>query len=388
MSSHDNTASSIDARLSERIDLLLDSGWQPADLVHLARQHGNLRQSRLVVAALAHHSRRTDAAHRAPRAWVQQLADLGVWDPSNDRVVGGQSDFTARWAKAEKLHPDDVHSAALDVEALLRRAPRLAELLTPPARWGATNIGLPDDAAAAASMGSLDPKVLRTIRALLAQAEGTTFEAEAETFTTKAQELMTRHSIDLAMLAAAGGGNQQGPAGVISTRVHLDNPYAQEKATFLGMLAHINGVRCVWSDWAGFCTLVGFPTDVQLTEVLFTSLLVQATQSAAQAGRRDSRNKAPTFKRAFIVSFAQRIAERLEDAGRASREEAEVVYGSALAPVLASRKEAVEAAYTAAFPKTVPMKSRSYDAAGWWAGRSAADQADLGAGAAITRGKP
>jgi len=383
MTLFDFQPSSIDERVSKRVDLLLDSGWQPADLVHLARQHGNLRQSRLVVAAIANHSRRTDAAHRAPHAWVQQLVDLGIWDAANDRVVGGQSDFTARWVKAEKLHPDDLRSAAMDVETVLLRAPRLAELLTPPSRWGATNAGLRDEASAVAAV---DSKVLRTIRALLAQAEGTGYEAEAETFTAKAQELMTRHSIDLAMLAATGGQAQQGSAGVVSTRVHLDNPYTQEKATFLGMLADLNGVRCVWSDWAGFCTLMGFPTDVQLTEVLFTSLLVQATQSAAQAGARDSRNKAPTFKRAFIVSFAQRIAERLEDARRASQTEAEAVYGSALAPVLASRKEAIEAAYTAAFPKVVPMKSRSYDAAGWWAGRAAADHADLGAGAAITRG--
>ena len=61
-------------------------------------------------------------------------------------------------------------------------------------------------------------------------------------------------------------------------------------------------------------------------------------------------------------------------------------YGDSLLPVLASREAAVEAAYTEAFPNTTLMKSRSLNSAGWHAGRSAADAADIGAGAAITGG--
>ena len=371
----------IDSQLAAAVDALFDSGWQPADLVHVARHHTTQRQSRLVASAVAHHSRRTEAAHRAPHPWVQQLVELGVFDPATDRVVGGHADFTARWVKAERLHPDDVLPAIQAVGQLLRTAPRIAVLLTPPRLWGATNVGLGSEPLRA----DVDAKVLRTVRALLAQAEGTDFEAEAATFTAKAQEMMTRHSIDAAMLAVSAG-DAPGSSGVASKRAHIDNPYAPEKATFLAMLAGVNNVRCVWSDWCGFATLMGFPVDLQLTEVLFTSLLVQAAQSSAQATNRDPRRKAPSFRRAFIVSFANRIAERLEEAGRASRAEAETAYGSSLAPVLASRDAAVDAAYTAAFPNVKPMRSRTYDAAGWWAGRAAADHADLGAGASLTDG--
>lgn len=38
----------------------------------------------------------------------------------------------------------------------------------------------------------------------------------------------------------------------------------------------------------------------------------------------------------------------------------------------------MEAAYVAAFPNVKPMRSRSYDAAGRWAGRAAADHVDIG----------
>ena len=69
-------------------------------------------------------------------------------------------------------------------------------------------------------------------------------QAWAEAFTAKAQELMTRHSIDAAMLAVAlHGTTAPGQAGVASVRVHIDNPYAPEKATFLSMLAEVNSVR-------------------------------------------------------------------------------------------------------------------------------------------------
>lgn len=384
MTTSTNPLIDIDDRLASRIDQLFEHGWQPADLVHLARQHTTQRQSRLVASAVAHHARRTDAPHRAPLPWVQQLVDIGAFDQATDRVVGGHAGFTAKWANAERLHPDDVLAAVIQVDQLLQSAPRIAVLLTPPRLWTATNRGLSSEPVASTA----DAKVLRTVRALLAQAEGTDFEAEAATFNAKAQELMTRHSIDAAMLAVdTHATGASGGAGVTSRRVHIENPYAPEKATFLSMLAEVNSVRCVWSDWCGFATLMGFPVDLQLTELLFTSLLVQAAQSSAQAASKDPRRKAPTFKRAFLVSFANRIAERLEEAGRASRTDAEETYGSALAPVLASRAAAVEAAYVAAFPNVKPMRSRSYDAAGWWAGRAAADHADLGASRPLSKGK-
>ena len=48
--------------------------------------------------------------------------------------------------------------------------------------------------------------VLARIRQLLAKAESTTFEAEALAFTAKAQELMTRHAIDAALVHDTAAG--------------------------------------------------------------------------------------------------------------------------------------------------------------------------------------
>jgi len=129
---------------------------------------------------------------------------------------------------------------------------------------------------------------------------------------------------------------------------------------------------------------MGFPVDVHLTEVLFTSLLVQATHGVAAATAGRSAQRTAAFRRAFIVSIAQRISERLEAARQEGEVEAEAQYGGSLVPVLAHRREQVDRMFHDTFPNTRPMRSRSYDAAGWWAGRDAADRAHLGAGAAIT----
>jgi hypothetical protein len=287
-----------------------------------------------------------------------------------------------RWVRSEQLDHVDAQVILIETLTILERAPRLSELVTPPARWGATNKG---QVRRPAPTTEVDGKALKLIRALLAKAEGTNFEAEAEAFTAKAQELMTRHSIDMAMLAAqAAGGSAQ--FGVESRRVHIDNPYADEKALFLAALAEVNGAKCVWHPAAGFSTLMGFAVDLQLTDVLFTSLLVQATHASAAATAHDKRLRTPSFRRAFLVSFADRIAERLEAARQHVAAEAEHDYGSAMVPVLAQREAAVEQAYEAAFPNATTMKSKRYHAHGWHAGREAADRADIGAGAAIERG--
>lgn len=366
-------------RLTESV---LDGGWQPADLVHVVKREWTVRAGRLATGLIAEHARRFEAPTRAPHAWLGQLQDLGVVDAARTTVVGGRGDLLAVWARTERLHPDEALTAAVQVLAQVRQLPRLPIVLTVPSKWGATNRGvLPTPR----STDGIDAKALQLIRALLAKAEATTFEAEAEAFTAKAQELMTRHSIDAAVLAYAAAGSRTA-AGVESRRVHIDNPYAEEKAGFLSAIASVNGVRSVWVPYAGMCTMLGFPVDLQLTDLLFTSLLVQATRASAAATAGNRALSTASFRRAFLVAFAHRIAERLEAARSHVAADAVHEYGESLLPVLASREAAVEAAYEAAFPNATTMRRRSLNAAGWYAGTAAADAADIGAGAAITRG--
>lgn len=375
--------STLDRRLQQHVDLLLENGWQPADLAHFARRGGNVRDTRLVIGLLARHARTHSALDRAPDDWLAQLAELGVVDRTAGTVTGGHAAVLAAWGKAERLHPDDLLDAALDIDELLRRAPRLPVALTPPSAWPASRRGVPPAPVTETSRtGEADAKALRTIRALLAKAESTEFEAESETFMAKAQELMTRHSIDLAVLAAAAHGGPTTP-GVASRRVHVENPYADEKAVLLHVIAEANGAKAVWMPDVGIATVMGDPVDLGLTDVMFTSLLLQAQRFSAEATSAARERKTPRFRRAFFLAFASRVGERLEESRRIATVDAEREYGSALAPVLARKAQAVEEAYRAAFPDAVVRERRTVDAAGWHAGRDAANRADIGAGTSL-----
>ncbi len=377
----DRPSTVVVRRLQKVIDNLLEFGWQPADLVHTVKREWTLRASRMVVGFIANQSRRHEAATRAPHAWLAQLDDMGVYDPIANVIRGGTGDVLATWGRTERLHPEEALTTAVQVLAQLRSAPHVSVLINPPNAWGATNIGITERT----RTGEVDEKALRLIRAMLAKAEATNFEAEAETFTAKAQELMTRHSIDAAMMASAARGTAHA-AGIESRRVHIDNPYSDEKATFLYAIASVNGVRAVWGPACGFSTLIGFPVDLRLTDVLFTSLLVQATHASAQATLHQPHLRTAPFRRAFLIAFADRITERLETARDYIAHDAEQTYGAALVPILAERQEAVDAAYEEAFPNTTVRPGRRLDAAGWYAGRAAAERADIGLGEAITRG--
>ncbi len=93
-----------------------------------------------------------------------------------------------------------------------------------------------------------------------------------------------------------------------------------------------------------------------------------------------ARARTPSFRRAFLSSYAQRIGERLIHARDDEEHRFVSEHGTALVPVLARREEAIDEAVREAFPTTEPMRRRALDAEGWHAGRTAADLAVLGEG--------
>lgn len=83
-------------------------------------------------------------------------------------------------------------ATAVELAAALSALPRLPQILPPP---GAARADAP-------RTSRVDPRVLGRVRGLLAKAESTSFAAEAEALSAKAQELMTRHAIERAVLDA------------------------------------------------------------------------------------------------------------------------------------------------------------------------------------------
>lgn len=365
-----DTRGALSARLVRALRTLYEHGWQPAEVLHVVANQWTQRVLRLATTVIVHEAAVSNAAATAPGVWLAQLSELGP-DHTQAALVLGD------WVFRETLSPADGWRDGLRLLGQLQMQPPLTPLLPRPSEWGRTPAPDADRrgevrAPAAAAAATADPKTLTRIRALLTKAESTDFPDEADAFTAKAQDLMTRHSIDVAMLAARA----HTPSGVTARRVLIDDPYASAKVQLLDAVTRANDVRVVWQDNVGMATTVGHPDDLELVELVFTSLLVQATRAVAEAGR-SGLGAAKRFRRGFLFAYATRIGERLEQAQADARDEAARTYGAELVPVLARRTEAVDAALTELFPRVRNGRRSRVDASGWAAGTAAADRADL-----------
>ncbi|MCW2535165.1 MAG: uncharacterized protein JWQ26_864 [Modestobacter sp.] len=337
------------------------AGWQPADLVHVVRRRTSQRGARLIGAVLRGDALASGAADRAPGAWAAQLD-----------AVPTSATSVADWWRAERIDPADAWRDVLRVIGQVRGLPPLEMLLPPPAAW---SVGLRADLDA---VTGADPKLLGRIRALLAKAESTDFEEEADALTAKAQSLMARHAIDAAVLAQRPGAAR---SAVTARRLHLEDPHVDAKAAVVQAVGSASGVRVVLVPALGMATLVGQADDLDVVELLVTSLLLQASRAMTAATRGGgSRARSTAYRRGFLYAFAQRIGERLATARDEATADATAAYGSALLPVLAERERAVDRAVSELFPRLAQRSGRVVDAAGWHAGRLAADDADLGTG--------
>jgi len=353
--------------LAGTIGGLWRGGWQPADIARWTTRERGPRHTRLAVDAIAAQLRIYPAV-TVDEIFQTQLDALEarIWWNRDD-------DYLDAFAAQERIERPAAVRIMLQVICLVASAPALPMLCPPP---GKARRGTPDPARQATSVA--DDKILLKVRALLAKAESTDFSEEAEAFTAGAQKLMARHSIDYALLAHQTG-QHQAPVG---RRIAIDNPYEGPKAALLDVIASANRCRSVWSKSLGFATVLGFADALAAVELLFTSLLVQATSALMQAGsRRDAygRSRTRTFRQSFLSAYAHRIGERLDTATHEAEQEAAATTGGRnLLPVLADRDHAVNQATEEMFPQiTLTTMTRSHDAAGWASGIAAANRAHL-----------
>ncbi|MFF8603303.1 DUF2786 domain-containing protein [Streptomyces sp. NPDC015232] len=353
----DRTADAELARRGEEfVRSLWARGWQPADLVRMARRELDAPHVRLLTGLV-----RTETARyeRLPHRWQAQLDALDALGSSDEGGERSVRPGTDRFSHA---------TAVLELYRLLVRLPRLDAVGPVPGE------ALPPPVAG-------EPKLLTRIRALLAKAEATPYAEEAEALTAKAQELMARHSLDEASLAA-GAPAPETPGAI---RIGVDPPYEQAKAILLDAVAGANHCRAVWNEAYGFSTVVGFEADLDPVELLYTSLLVQGTAAMTRAEaeqRAGGRKRTKSFRQSFLLAYANRLGARLAATSRRVAAEAPT-----LLPALASRDVAVTARTDELFPETRTTRVRAaWDEAGWHHGTSAADRAGLGGSGNDARG--
>jgi hypothetical protein len=227
---------------------------------------------------------------------------------------------------------------------------------------------------------------LDTVRKLLAKAEGAATVPEAETYTAKAVELMARHGIDTALLGAAEPGRDRiGPQ-----RVDMQDPYSAGKARLLGWTATALGCRWVLHDAragrVGAVTVFGHASDRERVELLYTSLLLQATGQLVRLRPPGHGESVAAYRRSWLHGFAVEVHRRLTSAEARAAETAAAPggAGAGVALVLADRRDRVDRAYAAAFPRLAHARRSALSGSGFGEGVRAGGRADLGHG--IVRG--
>ena len=387
----------VEPRLLAVLDSLWGRGWLPGEVLRQVERTMKAPAREIVALAIA-----VDQARRPPgtvhRRWLAHVAGLGLAYP------GDTSDgWLRRHSERLGAPPEVCGSTALHLFRNLDELARVGVLIPPPgsdeARSGAGapapgswfTAGLAGHllADAEAADASLAP-ILTKVRALLAQAESTNFEAEAATFTAKAQELMARHAIDAALLWGRTSGTRDEPTMV---RIPVDEPYLRAKTNLLHVVASRSSCRSVYYRGYAFVAVIGFEHDLLAAETLYTSLMVQAqlaVQAAGAAAPAGAHERSRGFRSSFLHAYAHRVGQRLSEVNEQVRAEASVASGGAdLLPVLADRADRIEAWMASELgPLRRQRASAPMDASGWAAGSRAANRADLGRAGSLGRSGP
>jgi hypothetical protein len=221
--------------------------------------------------------------------------------------------------------------------------------------------------------------MLERVRKLLAKAEdpGCTPE-EAAALNDKAAELIARYGVDRALLAAASPGVD--PVG--DRVIHIDAPYALDKAGLLAAVAYALRCRSVrrkqWrtGGYVHSTHLFGCAADLERTELLYTSLLVQASYGLA-AAHVPAWEPLATFRRSWLAGFTQAVQRRLEEAERRACAAADAS-GPSMALVLADRTDRVARRVSEVYPRLARSARRHLIGSGMGDGYIAGQRADLG----------
>jgi hypothetical protein len=234
---------------------------------------------------------------------------------------------------------------------------------------------------------------LDTVRKLLAKAERAATVAESETYTAKAVELMARHGIDAALLAAAEPGRDEiGPL-----RIAMQDPYSAGKARLLGWTAAALGCRWVlhraWGGKVAAVTVFGHASDRERVEMLYTSLLLQATAQLVRVRPPWPGESVAAYRRSWLEGFASQVHRRLVEAEERAAAEARAPDGSVSSPgggvalVLADRRRRVDQHFAATFPRLATARPSTLSGSGRAAGAQAGQRADLGGGGGLGAGR-
>jgi hypothetical protein len=222
--------------------------------------------------------------------------------------------------------------------------------------------------------------LLDRVRKLLSKAEADGVTApEAEALTAKAAELMAKYGLDRAMLGKLRP-ETDGPG---DRKIDIDNPWARVQAHLLCGIAAAMRCQAVLLPRSGPGTrihLFGFRSDLERTDVLYTSLLLQMWQGLGQAEVPGWSRSPRAWRRSWLLGFCSAVVSRVraaEAAALKTETDRPMGEGQTMTLVLADRSQVIMRNITQAYPVTRKTQM-TYSGSGYGAGYSKGQDAQLG----------
>lgn len=222
-------------------------------------------------------------------------------------------------------------------------------------------------------------KLLDRVRKLLAKAEDESCTPpEAQALTAKAAELMAKYGIDRALLAAVRP-ETDAPG---SRFVEIDNPWGRVKAHLLCGLGSALRCQCIMITTRGGLRIhvFGYESDIERTDLLYTSVLIQMWHGLAGA-RVPDRASPRSWRRSWLLGFAAAVISRVRLAEQAARARADQSgppgEPSRAALVLADRSLVIRRQVEQEYPVTRTARL-TYSGSGYGAGYEQGQRADIG----------
>lgn len=218
-----------------------------------------------------------------------------------------------------------------------------------------------------------DESILGKIQKLLAKAESTTHAEEADAFFAKAQEMMAKHAIDEAMLISRGEADLGDPVIVYAT---VSKPHPLPKITLLHNVAKNN--RCkVIKTGPTQAAIIGLPKDVEFVQLLFSSLLMQATSMVLRTEIPSYENTG-SYRKSLLYGFATGVDEKFKTLK--VKMDRDFVKTPGVALVLVDQSKLVKDAVKEIFPHTTSTSINIGSSGGYASGAVAGRNADVSGG--------
>ena len=210
------------------------------------------------------------------------------------------------------------------------------------------------------------------------KASATSNVHEADAFSRKAAELIARHRIDPEALAGSDADD------LAIREIALGRgAYVRARLALLMAVAEAHDARVVFASTptGTIAYVAGHTADLDLVEVMYTSLHAQAaTQMASE--RRSTPAATQRHRRSFLFGYADRVAKSFDEvrvSAEATSTTPVAVDGAGRSLARIERVQQVDQFVATQFGKVRTARSSAgAEVGGWMAGSAAAERADLG----------